>query len=46
MAWMISALLLHACLIPILFTITFAFEQRIISGKLFAENPSLRHNFD
>lgn len=27
--------LLHACLIPMLFTITFAFDQRRISGGLF-----------
>lgn len=34
MAWMINALLLHACLIPMLFNITFAFKQGRISGGL------------
>lgn len=34
MAWMTSALLLHACFITMLFIISFTFEQRRMSGEL------------
>jgi len=35
MAWMTSALLLHACMIPLLFTITFVFKQNRTGSRLF-----------